>query len=128
MTYMRLSVLATITAAFVAAWTPMAAAQTPPPQQQAPAATQTFPEEKLKSYAVAVLQVEQIKQSYKPQMEAAQTAQDRHAIDSEAMQKQVEAVRKEGLSVKEYNEITEATKTNGEVASKVQTLMTQAAQ
>ena len=126
MTHLRLSGLAIIAAAVATAWTPAVSAQTAPPQQQAPAATPSFPEDKLESYAVAALQVQQIQKSYEPQIEAAQSAQERHAIDGQAMQKQVEVVRKQGLTVKEYNDITAATQTDGAVANKVQTLMDQA--
>jgi hypothetical protein len=128
MTYPRMAHLAALAVALAVVAPSQTMAQAPASPQQTPGATQTFSDEKLKTYATAALEVRAIQQSHATQLQAAKTPQEQQAIEGASMNKQVEAVGQTGLSVKEYNDITTAMQTNGEIANKVQTYMSQAAQ
>lgn len=97
-----------------------AAAQTsaPPPQQQPPAATQSFNKEDLKKYAVASVAIEKISMNWQPRIQKAPDDQKR-AIQSQAQKQMVEAVREEGLSVSQYNQIGQASRTNPQIANQI---------
>jgi hypothetical protein len=130
MTYARMSHLAIVAAALALAAPSqlMAQAQSPAAPQQTPGAARTFSDQKLKTYATAALEVRAIRQSHAAQLKAAKTPQEQSAIEGASMNKQVEAVGQTGLSVNEYNDITSAMQANDEIANKVKTYMSQAAQ
>lgn len=111
-----------------------AAPQTPPPaeaapQQEAPAAAApAMDETKLKSFAVAFLEVTKVTESYKPQIEAAGTTEDQQRLQQEAGEKMVEAVNNaDGISVEEYNTIIQAAQTNPDLAQQINGHITEAA-
>ena len=111
-----------------------AAPQTPPPaeaapQQEAPAAAApAMDETKLKSFAVAFLEVTKVTESYKPQIEAAGTTEDQQRLQQEAGEKMVEAVNNaDGIAVEEYNTIIQAAQTNPDLAQQINGHITEAA-
>lgn len=111
-----------------------AAPQTPPsaeaaPQPEAPAAAApAMDETKLKSFAVAFLEVTKVTESYKPQIEAAGTTEDQQRLQQEAGEKMVEAVNNaDGISVEEYNTIIQAAQTNPDLAQQINGHITEAA-
>ncbi len=107
-----------------------APAPAPTPQMEAP--TQAAPamdDGKLKSFAVAFLEVTKVTESYKPQIEAASgNAEDQQRLQQEAGEKMVEAVNSaEGISVDEYNMIIQAAQTDPDLAQKINGHITEAA-
>ncbi|MBX9450302.1 MAG: DUF4168 domain-containing protein [Neoaquamicrobium sediminum] len=111
-----------------------AAPQTPPPAEAAPqpeapaAAAPAMDETKLKSFAVAFLEVTKVTESYKPQIEAAGTTEDQQRLQQEAGEKMVEAVNNaDGISVEEYNTIIQAAQTNPDLAQQINGHITEAA-
>ena len=112
-----------------------AAPQTPPPAEAAPqteapaAAAPAMDDTKLKSFAVAFLEVTKVTESYKPQIEAASgNAEDQQRLQQEAGEKMVEAVNSaEGISVDEYNTIIQAAQTDPDLAQKINGHITEAA-
>src|SRR5690606_34225186 len=112
-----------------------AAPQTPPPAEAAPqteapaAAAPAMDDTKLKSFAVAFLEVTKVTESYKPQIEAAAgNAEDQQRLQQEAGEKMVEAVNSaEGISVDEYNTIIQAAQTDPDLAQKINGHITEAA-
>lgn len=109
----------------------VAAAQdaAPAPQAQAPA-TQAAPvdDAKLKSFAVAFLEVTKVTRSYQPRIEAADTSDAQQELRQEASQKMVETVNDaQGISVDEYNMIIQAAQTDPDLAQRINTHITEAA-
>jgi hypothetical protein len=99
------------TAGFAA---PTAAIAQSTAQQQA-----QISDDDLKTFAVAAREVQQINQTYAPAYQAAQSDEQRAAIEDEAMGKMTQAVKDKGLSVEKYNQIVTAAQTDPEIARRV---------
>jgi len=116
---MRLPALAAVAAALAFGLGSTAVASTQSPGVRLAQQQQTFSETELKQYAMAVLEVMQISQEYRPQMEAASSSDERTAIQSKAGEEMVEAVRGAGLSVETYNQIYNAAQADPNLADKI---------
>ena len=94
-------------------------------QQQAPGVTAPAPatnldEGKLKSFAVAYLQVDEIKKQYEPQIQQAKSDTEKEKIRTEASQKMVEAVNAvDGMTVQEYSSILASAQADPGLAQKL---------
>lgn len=96
------------------------AAPAPAPQTEAPAGAAQQDDAKLKSFAVAFIEVAKVTQSYQPQIESAGTAEDQSRLRQEAGEKMVEAVNEaDGISLDEYNTIIQAAQTDPDLAQKI---------
>jgi hypothetical protein len=104
------------------AGTPLAMAQSAAPQQQ----SASISEQDLKTFAGAAKEVQRLNQTYVPAYQAAQTEEQRKAIEQEAMTKMTEAVKEKGLTVDKYNQIVEAAQADPEVARQIDTYVQQA--
>ena len=117
----------------VAMLAPAALAQTQPaPQQAQPqdnaAASQadTGPapnDTELKNFALAVVDVQNIKNSLQPEMASAQTADARTKLQAQGEKKMEAAVESHQLSPKRYVQIANLVQTDSSVRSKVQKFM-----
>lgn len=98
-------------------------------ETQAPAAAApNVDDAKLKSFAVAFLEVSEVTQEYQPQIAAAGSAEAQQKLQQEAGKKMVEAVSKaDGISVEEYNSIIQAAQANPELAQRINGHITEAA-
>jgi len=95
-------------------------APAPAPQTEGPAAAPQQDDAKLKSFAVAFIEVAKVTQSYQPQIESAGTAEDQSRLRQEAGEKMVEAVNEaEGITLDEYNTIIQAAQTDPDLAQKI---------
>jgi uncharacterized protein HemX len=114
----RVSIIA-IAAALAAGpvWISAASAQNSGAQQQQQRSS--FSETDLKSYAEAAKEVQQINQEYMPQFQAADSTQKKQAVQEEATQKMVEAIKEKGLSVERYNQIASTARDDPETAAKI---------
>jgi hypothetical protein len=101
----------------------------PAPQMEAPTAqAPAVDDAKLKSFAMAFLEVAKVNQAYQPQIQAAPSADDQQRLQQEAGQKMIEAVNAaEDLSVDEYNQIIEAAQTDPDLAQRINGHITEAA-
>jgi hypothetical protein len=99
------------------------------PQMEAPTAqAPEVDETKLKSFAVAFLEVTKVTQAYQPQIEAAGNTEDQQRLQQEAGEKMVEAVsEKSDISIDEYNMIIQAAQTDPELAQRINGHITEAA-
>ena len=96
------------------------AAPQPPAETQAPAAGAQTDDTKLKSFAVAFIEVAKVSQSYQPQISAAGTPEDQQRLRKEAGEKMVEAVDEaDGITLDEYNTIIQAAQTDPELARRI---------
>lgn len=107
---------------------PAALAQTAPAAPSAPQQNmqpkgmpqQTLDQHKLKSFAVAYLQVDKIKRRYQPELAKAKNNTERQKIQTEASQKMVAAVNKvDDMNVQEYSSILESAQKNPKLAKEL---------
>lgn len=91
------------------------------PSIETPANDQAeFPEEKLKSFAVAFLQVDKVTREYLPKLKEAKSAEEQQQVRDEAGAKMLKAVEgTEGISINEYNEIAKSAQTDQTLANKL---------
>lgn len=108
-----------------------AAPQTPaqaPAAQGQPAQGQQADDAKLKSFAVAFIEVAKVTQTYQPQIAAAGTPQDQQRLRDEAGEKMVEAVNEaEGITLDEYNSIIQQAQADPELARRINGHLAEAA-
>lgn len=89
----------------------------------------SFSDEKLRSFATAAVKLSQIRSEYQAQMGNAENDEERQALTQQTNEQMAQAVQEtDGISVEEYNEIASASRSNPEVAEKVETYMEEAAQ
>lgn len=120
-----LSAVAALALLAGAAWSP-ALAEAPSATPQVPTDQAPVTQDKLKSFAVASLEVERISQQYAPKLQAAKTQADQDAVRQEATDKMVDAVQKKGLSVEEYRRIAIAARADPQIARQITTYRQQA--
>jgi len=119
---------ALLAASAMAVAAPLASAQEPQPQQppaaspgfeqpQAPAAD--VAEEDLQRFALAAIQVQQVNQTYAPQLQEAQSPEEQQQIREQANQAAAQAVQEVGLSIEQYNAISRVAVQNPQVAARV---------
>ena len=92
--------------------------QTQQPPTQQPAAN--YSDAELKSFAVAVIEVQRINDVYVQKLASAATPEEQQQIRRTASQEMVKAVEKEGMSVERYKEIMSHAQTDPSVAARVQ--------
>ncbi|HMB09418.1 DUF4168 domain-containing protein [Saliniramus sp.] len=97
-----------------------------------PAAAQTaqapnVDEETLRSFAVATLEIQEISQTYRPQMEAAESQEQQQEIAQAANDEMVAAVEAvPGIDVGSYNAIAEAAQADPEMMQQINTFIAEA--
>lgn len=83
---------------------------------EAPAVT----DEKLESFVVAFNEVEQVKQDYTQQLQAAESPEEQKQIQNEAGQRMLQAVEDtDGISIDEYNQILQTAQADPDLAQKL---------
>lgn len=114
----RSSFLAMITFALLGmAWAPVTVAQDGPPslEQTAPPVSDA----ELKSFAVAVLEVQRINDAYMPRFQASKTPEEQQRVEDAASKEMVQAVEKQGMTVDKYKEILTLAQQNPQVAERI---------
>lgn len=119
MNFVLKSVAALVAIGFFAAPAALQAQQQQYQDQMQKRGAPSFEEEKLKSYANAMIEVRKISQEYNEELQSAQSQEEQQAVRTEATQVMTEAIQDEGLSVKEYNRIYQAASANPDLAKKV---------
>ncbi len=119
MSFSRFPIGAAVAAAVLMATSPMALAQAANPQE-APSAAPQVTNEQLETYAVAALEVHKINQNYQPLISQAGSPEEQKDLYDKATQEMTEAIRNNGLSVEQYNQITTAVQSNPELSDQVQ--------
>lgn len=109
--------LAAAMAVALIATQPVAAQETMPQQQGAPA---DYSDEQLASFASAAERVQELNSKWVPQIAEAQSESESAQMRQQALQEMEQAVRDEGLSVQEYNGIYDAAQRNPEVMQKIE--------
>lgn len=81
-----------------------------------------FSDRKLENYVAAQQQVREINQDYSERLQDVQSRDKAVELQNQARQEMIEAIQSVGLSVGEYNEITQAMRTDPEFYERVQEL------
>jgi hypothetical protein len=106
------------------AWAPLSLAQAAPPSAiTAPQPGTDFTDADLKSFAVAVVHVSQINDTYLPIYQAAKTPEEQQLVEMKATDEMVQAVKSQGMTVEKYQEILTHAKSNPQVANRVDQLI-----
>jgi GTP1/Obg family GTP-binding protein len=79
----------------------------------------SFEESTLKSFAAAMVKVEEVRNVYAPQIENASSVEAAQRLQQEANGLMVQAVQDQGLEVAIYNEIAQAMQRNGELRKQI---------
>lgn len=121
---LKSTVFAAAAAAAAAGIAPAALAQSQPAAKAPPASAQPAPArldgKKLKSFAVAYLQVDKIKREYQPRLQNAGSTAERQKIQTEASQKMVSAVNGvDDMNVQEYSSILASAQQDPKLAKKL---------
>lgn len=82
-----------------------------------------FTDDELKAFANAFESISEISDEYENKFKNARDPQRANQLKNEANGKMVEAVEKEGLSVRKYNQIHNATRTDERVREQVNRLL-----
>jgi Domain of unknown function (DUF4168) len=95
------------------------AEQSAPADQSAPSesSSASYSDQELKSFAVAVLEVERIKSSYAPKL--AQNLREQAQVKQAASLELLVALKQQGITVDKYQEMLASVQSNPELADKV---------
>src|SRR3546814_190387 len=106
------------------------------PLQPAPAAVQlaqamgtpaeAYSEQQLQAYAAAVMKVQEIDRAWQPKIGQAQSQEEAEAMTTEATNEMIGEIEGQGLSVEEYNAITQAAEQDQQLYDRIMTLLAQA--
>lgn len=103
--------------------------QPQPAQPDAAAPAANFPEEKLRSFAVAFLEVDKVNKEYAPKVESAASEDEKTKLREEAGKKMVDAVNgTEGINAEEYGSIMNAAQSDPQLVARIQTMIGEEAQ
>lgn len=95
----------------------------PPPSIEA-GEDAAFEDSKLRSFAVAFLEVRKVGEEYRSQLDAAKTPEDQQKVQQEAGGKMVEAVENAGgITVDEYNQIIETAQGDPQLATRINSMI-----
>ena len=115
MTLHRLAIAALAATALTASMSLPTFAQTEP---AAPQATE-IPEAELQSYAAAAAEIEALVQEWQPKVQSAETPEEAAEIGQQAQAEMVQAVESEGLTVEQYNQITQLAQADPDLQAKI---------
>ena len=118
----RWTLLTTIAFAVLgASWTPVVSAQAPgSPAVEPPQQTSSYSDTELKSFALAALNVQRIRNVYLPKLEAAKTPEQEWEVREAAADEMAQAIEGEGMTVGQYTEISNQVQESPELAKRVQ--------
>lgn len=106
-----------------AAFTPKAEAQTEMQQQQEQAPAVEYDDQTLQTYAAAMTDVVEIGERMQPSISQAETEEEAEEAWVEMQEEMVTAVESQGMSVEEYNQITQQAQADPELASRINELV-----
>lgn len=98
-----------------------------PPMPQAGAEAGGYSQQQLESYAAAVMKVQEIDRAWQPKIQQAEDQQQAEAMTTEATNQMIGEIEAQGLSVQEYNAITQAAEQDRQLYDRIIALLTEAA-
>jgi hypothetical protein len=101
--------------------TPIAHAQTSgTPAAEPPRQASSYSDTALRSFALAALNVERVRNLYLPKLEAAATPEQQQEVRKAAADEMAHAIEGQGMTVDQYMEISTQARQNPELAKRVQ--------
>lgn len=107
----------------------LAQAQTEPQMQTPPPAegdVSGYSQDQLQAYANAVMKIQEIDQAWQPRIDQAENEQEAEEMTTEATNEMVGEIEAQGLSVEEYNAITQDAQRDNQLYNHILTLLAQA--
>jgi len=125
MTYIRLPIAVLAAAGLTFCGALAGPIATPSAQAQE---ARDFGDEKLQSFAEAAVKLTQIRSEYQAQMGSAETDQQRQQLQQQTNQRMAQAVEQtDGISIEEYNKIAQASRSDQQLAEKINSYIEEAA-
>jgi len=90
------------------------------PAVQPPQQASSYSDSELKSFALAALNVQRIRNLYLPKLDAAKTPEQEQEVRKAATDEMVQAIEGEGMTVRQYREISTQVQQSPELAKRVQ--------
>ncbi|MEQ8354284.1 MAG: DUF4168 domain-containing protein [Kiloniellaceae bacterium] len=87
-----------------------------------------FSQAKLESYAAAVNNVQRVDDAWQPKLSQAETAEEIESMTRQATDEMIGEIEGQGLTVEEYNSITQAAEQNDLLYDHIMTLLAEARQ
>ncbi|MGF1623564.1 MAG: DUF4168 domain-containing protein [Alphaproteobacteria bacterium] len=78
-------------------------------------------EDELQSYAAAAAEIEVLVQEWQPRVQDAETPEDAAELGQQAQAEMVQAVESEGLTVEQYNQITQLAQADPDLQARIMT-------
>ncbi len=89
----------------------------------------SYSDEKLQSFAEAAVKLGQIRAEYQAQMGSMESDQERQQLQQQTNQRMAQAVQEtDGITIEEYNEIATASRSDEELANRVNEYIQQTAE
>lgn len=101
-------------------------AQAPTAQTPSEGEVGGFSQAQLESYANAVLKVQEIDEAWSPRIAQAPSKAEAETLTAQATDEMIGGIEAEGLSVEEYNAITQAAQRDNQLYERIMTLLAQA--
>jgi len=108
----------------------LAQAQTPAPAESPAAGPEAgdvagFSQDQLESYADAVVKIQEIDRAWQPRIDQAQNKEEAEQLTTQATDAMIGEIEAQGLSVQEYNTITQAAEKDERLYQHIVTLLAQ---
>jgi hypothetical protein len=124
---MKVRIFTTTTIAFAVAVAlglaaPFVSAQSVRPvvaQSSSPAPSPAFSDTELRVFAVAVVGVQRVTDSYMPKLKRATTIRDQQRVEETASAEMARVVENQGMTISRFSQILELTKVSPELADRV---------
>lgn len=84
-----------------------------------------FSQAQLEAYAAAVVKVQEIDRAWQPKIDQAENETEAEIMTTEATDEMIGEIEAEGLSVQEYNAITQAAEQDPQLYDRIMTLLAQ---
>ena len=85
-----------------------------------------YSQEQLESYAAAVMKVQEIDRAWQPKIQQAANEEEAEAMTTEATNEMIGEIQAQGLSVQQYNAITQAAEQDQQLYDRIMTLLAEA--
>jgi len=85
-----------------------------------------FSQAQLEAYAAAVMTVQEIDRAWSPKIDQAETTMEAETLKAQATNEMIGGIEAQGLSVQEYNTITQAAEQDQVLYDHIMTLLAQA--
>ncbi len=105
------------------AFAPLALAQTETQPQEQEAPKVSYDQQTLETYAAAMMEVVEIGERKQPEIAEAETEERAEEVWVEMQEEMVSAVERQGMTVEQYNEITQQAQMDPDLAAEINAIV-----